>query len=103
MTTQPTVGGPPTPQSPDPTPVTVPAVPRRSARRATARRASSRRATAREQKDDIEGRIVEYLKHHPHSTTGDIAKALNANRDTIAAALSHTASARDATRAQAAR
>jgi hypothetical protein len=103
MTTQPTVDGPPTPQSPDPTPVTVPVVPRRSARRATARRASSRRATAREQKDDIEGRIVEYLKHHPHSTTGDIAKALNANRDTIAAALSHTASARDTTRAQAAR
>jgi hypothetical protein len=103
MTTQPTVDGPPTPQSPDPTAVTVPAVPRRSARRATARRASSRRATAREQKDDVEARIVEYLKHHPHSTTGDIAKALNANRDTIAAGLSHIARAGDTIRAQAAR
>jgi hypothetical protein len=54
-------------------------------RRASARRASSRRATARERKDDVEGRIIEYLKDHPRSTTGDIAKALNANRDTIAA------------------
>jgi hypothetical protein len=103
MTTQPTVDGPPTPQSPDPTPVTVPVVPRRSARRATARRASSRRATARERKDDVEGRIVEHLKDHPHSTTGDIAKALNANRDTIAAALSHIARAGDTTKGSAAK
>jgi hypothetical protein len=103
MTTQPTIDGPHTPPSPDSTPVTVPVVPRRSARRATARRASSRRATARERKDDIEGRIVEYLNDHPHSTTGDIAKALNANRDTIAAGLSHIARAGDTTRAQAAR
>ena len=68
-------------------------MPRRSVRRATARRASSRRATARERRDDVEGRIVEYRKHHPKSTTGDIAKALNADRDTIAAALSHIARA----------
>ena len=103
MTTQRTVDGAPTPQSPDSTLDTLPVVPRRSARRATARRASSRRATAREQKDDIEGRIVEYLKHHPHSTTGDIAKALNANRDTIAAGLSHIARAGDVTKGSAAR
>jgi hypothetical protein len=89
MNTQRTVDGAPTPQSPDLTPV----VPRRSARRATARRASSRRATARERKDDVEGRIIEYLKDHPQSTTGDIAKALDANRDTIAAGLSHIARA----------
>jgi predicted transcriptional regulator len=73
-------------------------VPPRSARRATARRASSRRAAARERKDDIEGRIIEYLKDHPRSTTGDIAKALNANRDTIAAGLSHIARASDVTK-----
>ncbi len=72
-------------------------VPQRSARRATARRASSRRATARERKDDVQGRIIEYLKDHPRSTTGDIAKALNANRDTIAAGLSHIARASDVT------
>jgi capsid protein len=63
--------------------------PQRSTRRATARRASSRRATARQHKDDIDGRIVDYVKEHPHSTTGDMAKGLNAGRDTIAAEVSH--------------
>jgi hypothetical protein len=74
-------------------------VPQRSARRATARRASSRRATARRHKDDVEGRIVEYLEGHPQSTTGDIAKGLNAQRGTIAARLSHIVRANDATKA----
>jgi len=103
MTTQRTVDGAPTPHSPDSTLDTLPVVPRRSARRATARRASSRRATARERKDDVEGRIVEYLKDHDQSTTGDIAKALNANRDTIAAVRSHIAGASDITEGWAAR
>jgi hypothetical protein len=102
MQTQRTVDGAPTPQSPDSTPVGLPAVPQRSTRRATARRASNRRATARQHKDDLDGRIVEFLKDHPHSTTGDIAKGLNANRDTIAAGLSHIARASDITRDQAA-
>jgi hypothetical protein len=99
MTTQRTVDGVPTPLSPHSPPV----VPRRSARRATARRASSRRATASERKDDVEGRIVEYLKDHDESTTGDIAKELNANRDTIAAGLSHIARAGGITKGSAAR
>ena len=73
----------------------LPLVPRRSARRATARRASGRRATARQRKDDVEGRIVEYVKDHPHSTTGDIAKGLNVNRGTIAAGRSHNVRAGD--------
>lgn len=73
------------PQSADSTLVTLPVVPTRSARRATARRASTRRAAARQRKDDVEGRIVEFLKDHPRSTTGDIAKGLNADRATIAA------------------
>jgi predicted transcriptional regulator len=103
MTTQPTVDAAPTPRSPDSRLATVPVVPRRSARRATARRASSRRATARERKDDVEARIVEYLKDHDPSTTGDIAKALNANRDTIAAGLSHIAMVGDITKGSAAR
>jgi hypothetical protein len=90
MTTQRTVDAAPTPQSPDSTLGTVPT---RSARRATARRASSRRATARERKDDVEERIIEYRKNHPQSTTGDIAKALNASRGTIAAGLSNIARA----------
>jgi len=84
-----TIGGAPAAQSPDPTLVTVPAVPQRSVRRATARRASNRRATARRRKEDVEAQITEYLKDHPQSTTGDIAKGLNADRGTIGAELSH--------------
>ena len=102
MQTQRTVDGAPTPQSSDSTLARLPVVPRRSTRRATARRASDRRATARERKDDIEGRIVEYLKDHPHGTTGDIAKGLNAGRGTIAAGLSHIARASGATKGPAA-
>jgi hypothetical protein len=101
MQTQCTVDATPTPESPDPTPARVPVVPQRSARRATARRASSRRATARRRKDNIDGRMVEYLKEHPQSTTGDIAKALNADRGTVAAGLSHIVRANDANEGQA--
>ena len=57
-------------------------------RRATARRASTRRATARQRKTDITARIIDYLKDHPQSTAGDVAKALNANRNTTATRLS---------------
>jgi hypothetical protein len=95
MQMQRTVDGAPTPQLPESTPVTSPVVPERSARRATARRAHTRRATARQHKDEVESRIVEYMKEHPQSTTGDIAKGLNANRDTIAAGRSHIARASD--------
>ena len=99
MQTQRTVDGKP---SPDSTPVRLPLVPQRSARRATTRRASGRRATARARKDDVvDGRIVEYLDDHPQSTTGDIAKGLNANRGTIAVALSRIVRARDVTTNQA--
>lgn len=62
--------------------------PQRSVRRATARRASSRRATARERKGDIGERIAGYLADHPQSTAGDVAKGLNANRNTMATRLS---------------
>jgi hypothetical protein len=86
MQTPPTVDG---ALPPDPTLIAPPAVPQRSTRRATARRASSRRATARRHKDDIDGRIIGYVKEHPQSTTGDMAKGLNANRDTIAAEVSN--------------
>jgi hypothetical protein len=96
MQTQRTVEAKPTPPSPE-SPRVSAAVPQRSARRATARRASDRRATARQRKDDVEGRIVEYLRDHPESTTGDIAKSLNADRGTIAAGLSHIARASNVT------
>ena len=98
MQPQHTVDRAPTPLSPD----TTPLVPQRSARRATARRASRRRATARQHKDDVDGRIVDYVNDHPDSTTGDIATGLNAKRDTVAAGLSNIARASDITRDQAA-
>jgi hypothetical protein len=93
MQAQRTVNGAPTRE---PTPSALPVVPKRSTRRATARRASARRATARQRKDDLEGRIMECLEDHPQSTTGDMAKALNVDRGTIAAALSHLVRAREA-------
>jgi hypothetical protein len=102
MQTQRTVDGALTPESPDSTPATLPVVPPRSARRVTARRASNRRAAARRRKENVEGRIVAYLKDHPRSTTGDIAKGLNADRGTVAAGLWHIVRANDATRVQAA-
>ena len=102
MQTKRTIDGTPTPRSPDSTLITLPAVAQRSARRATARRASHRRHTARQRKDDVDGRIVDYLKDHPQSTTGDIAKGLNADRVTIAAGRSHIARASDVNNGQAA-
>jgi predicted transcriptional regulator len=79
------------------------AVPQRSARRATARRASTRRATARQRKNDVERHIIEYLKDRPQSTTGDIAKGLNADRGTIAAGLLHIARAAGVSKGEAGR
>ena len=87
------VDEPPTPQRPASPLVTAPGVPPRSARRATARPASSRRASARLHKNDIEERVSEYLNEHPLSTTGDLAKGLNADRGRVAAARSHIANA----------
>lgn len=61
--------------------------PSRGARRATARRASVRRATARSLQADVKGRIVAYLKKHPNSTAGDVAKGLGLNRNSTATRL----------------
>jgi predicted transcriptional regulator len=75
--------------APPQSPLAVPVVPSRSARRSTAHRASNRRATAREHKDEVEGRILDYLKDHPHSTTGEMAKGLNADRAAVATGIAH--------------
>jgi hypothetical protein len=99
MQPQRTVDGAPTPQPPASSPV----VAQRSTRRATARRASNRRATARLHKDHIEDRIVEYLDDHPLSTTGDLAKGLNADRAKVAAARWHIAHAGETANDDAAR
>ena len=87
----------PTPHSPASMLVPSPVVPQRSARRATALRARSRRATARRRKEDLEGRIFDYLEDHPQSTTGDIAKGLNADRAAIAAGVWHLVRSREIT------
>jgi predicted transcriptional regulator len=96
MPTQRIVDGRSSPQSLAASPAT-PVVAQRSARRATARRASSRRAAARQRKDDVERRIIEYLQDNPQSTTGEIAKGLNADRGVIAAGRSHIARAGQST------
>jgi len=93
MQPQRTVDEAPTTQPPASTHVTAPVVPQRSARRATARRASNRRATARLHQDDLQEQVGEYLNDHPLSTTGDLAKGLNADRGKVAAARSHIADA----------
>jgi predicted HTH transcriptional regulator len=103
MQPQHTDDGAPTPQSPHSPLGAASEVPQRSARRATARRASTRRATARERNDDVEARILNYVKDRPQSTTGDIAKELNADRGAIAAGLSHLIRAGKITRHDAAK
>jgi hypothetical protein len=65
--------------------------PARSRRRATARRASTRRATARSQQPDVKEQILEYLGKHAGSTAGDVAKALNLNRNATATRLTQLA------------
>ena len=69
------------------------AAPKRSTRRATARRASTRRAAGRRRQSDVAARIIDFLKDHPNSTAGDVAKGLNANRNTIATRLSQMVNA----------
>lgn len=68
-------------------------VPKRSARRQTARRASSRRATARTVRRDLAADVIEYVTKHPGSTAGDVAKGINANRNSVATKLSQLAKA----------
>ena len=102
MQTQRTVDGALTPPSPDATVQKRPAVPSRSARRATARRASNRRATARLRKADVDGQILAFLEDNPQSTTGAIAKGLNADRAVVAAGRSHIARATEIGEAEAA-
>lgn len=61
--------------------------PARSLRRATARRASKRRAAARTLKPDTKASVVDYLTKHPGATAGEIAKALDLNRSTVASSI----------------
>lgn len=66
------------------TDVTPVVPPKRAARRGTAVRASNRRHAARDLKVDPAERIISFLKEHPASTIGVIAKGLDANRSTVA-------------------
>lgn len=63
------------------------AAPKRAVRRGSAVRASKRRHVARDLKVDTAERVLEFLKEHPGSTIGAVAKGLDANRSTIAAAM----------------
>jgi Winged helix-turn-helix DNA-binding len=65
--------------------------PARSRRRATARRASTRRATARSRQPEVKEQIIEYLGKHAGSTAGEVAKALNLNRNATATRLTQLA------------
>ncbi len=72
--------GPPQTEVPTPAPA-----PKRAVRRGTAARASNRRHVARDLKVDPAEQIIGFLKEHPGSTIGAVAKGLNASRSTVAA------------------
>jgi hypothetical protein len=76
-------------EAPNHVPERGPAAPMRSVRRATARRASSRRAYARSRKGDSDESIIDFLAHHPRSTTGDVARSLNLDPEHVATCLTH--------------
>src|SRR5512132_917542 len=57
----------------------------------SSRRVGSRRAGARRLGRDVEGRVIEYLKEHPRSTAGEIAKVVGADRGRVAAELARIA------------
>lgn len=61
--------------------------PRRAQRLDKAARARSRRATSKTLKRDLESEILAHLAKHPKSTAGDVAKGLDANRNSVAAKL----------------
>jgi predicted transcriptional regulator len=71
------------------------AAPARSVRRATARRASTRRAAARSRQSDTTARIIKFLTRHPQSTTGDLARKLNLNPETVSTSLNQLANSGD--------
>jgi DNA-binding MarR family transcriptional regulator len=64
-----------------------PTAPMRSVRRGTARRASTRRAFGRSRMSNSDATIIDFLAHHPGSTTGDLAKSLNLDPEHIASCL----------------
>lgn len=80
--------------------VAVTDVPKRSTRRATARRASAKRARGRSLQRDLATEIVDYLEAHPGSTAGDVAKGIDANRNSIATKLSQMTKAGSITKAE---
>jgi DNA-binding MarR family transcriptional regulator len=64
-----------------------PTAPMRSMRRGTARRASSRRAFGRSRMSDSDASIIDFLAHHPNSTTGDLARSLDLDPEHVATCL----------------
>ena len=70
-----------------------PAPHQRAVRRSTARRASTRRATARSRHGDTKAAITDYLKKHPGSTAGEVAKGLNLQGNSVSTRLTQMAKA----------
>lgn len=65
----------------------------RSVRRASARRASNRRAIARSRQLDADARIINFLAQRPGSTTGELAKGLNLDREVVSTRLTRLVNA----------
>ena len=51
------------------------------------------RATARSRQGDTKAAITDYLKKHPGSTAGDLAKGLNLQRNSVSTRLTQMAKA----------
>jgi cell division septum initiation protein DivIVA len=81
----------------------APARPERNGRRrATPTRSRNGSTAARKprQRRDMRTAVIEYIRAHPGSTAGDVAKALNLNRNSIATRLAQLAKAGDLTKAK---
>lgn len=55
--------------------------------------ASTRRATARSRQRDTTARIIKFLTGHPQSTTGDLARSLNLDPESVSTSLNQLANA----------
>jgi cell division septum initiation protein DivIVA len=71
-------------------------------RRATTAQSRNGSPAARKprQRRDVRTAVVDYIRAHPGSTAGDVAKALKLNRNSIATRLAQLAKAGDLTKAK---
>lgn len=74
--------------------------PKRAKRIEKASRARKRRAAVKPLKRNLQEDVIAHLAKHPGSTAGDVARALDANRNTIATKLSQLVKTGDLTKAE---